>query len=145
MSDARRVEDRAGAERRGFVGVGEFIHKRSSEGVNGCACERTSETASAFLLACRPAIGFPSVFLSPTGALFPVLLSRSFLLPVPPLFYSLSADYRRLYGPRQRFPSPRSCTECNDRSVGIYIAGAFVVFLLPDAFVVRSTTSIYAN
>lgn len=112
---------RTGVERRGSAGVGEFIHKRPSEGVNGCACERTSETASAFLLACRPVVGSHSVSLSPTGALFSFSLSpsfsRPFFLPVPPLFYSV--DYPRLYDARQPFPSPRSRTECNDRSVGI--------------------------
>jgi len=107
------------------AGVGEFIHKRPSKGVNGCACERTSETASAFLLACRPAVGFLSVFLFPDtlflfspSLLFSLSLSLShpFFLPIPPLFYSV--DYRRLYDATQPSPpsSPYSCMECNDQS-----------------------------
>lgn len=38
-----RERERESAERKESAGVGEFIHKCSSEGVNGCACERARQ------------------------------------------------------------------------------------------------------
>lgn len=38
-----RERERVSAERKESAGVGEFIHKCSSEGVNGCACERARQ------------------------------------------------------------------------------------------------------
>lgn len=75
----------------------------------------------------RPAVGCLSVpFFPAARCIIPFLtpsLSAS-LCPSPSLgrssslFYSV--DYHRLYGARQPPPpSPRSCTECNDRFMGI--------------------------
>lgn len=68
--------------------VGDFIHKCSSKGVNGCACERMSETASArFSAAVRPSDFSLSVVLLVYCF---VSLPPAFFLSIAPLFYSRS-------------------------------------------------------
>lgn len=97
-----RAGERASGGKDTPAGVGEFIHKCSSEGVNGCACKRTSETASAFPSPpSNRSSSILSLFLP--SALFLLSLSLSLILS---LGSSTTVDFTRHI-------------ECNVRSVKI--------------------------
>lgn len=105
-----RAGERASGGKDTPVGVGEFIHKCSSEGVNGCACKRTSETASAFPSPpSNRSSSILSLFLP--SALF--LLSLSFSYSSSRFLYYLPSTLRR------DTVSFLSRIECNVRSVKI--------------------------
>lgn len=153
------IRARDHVEQKGSVGVGRFIHKCSSEGVNGCACERTNERARQhprfssrtavrssivrFLSHSVSSLLSLSVFFSAISpvhhSLSPLPCSLSLIFSSVPLsslgpstiLFPLSTDTLL----RETVLSSHNCAECDDRyPPGFYKAGASILRRIPSAF-----------